>query len=47
MQRRDSATIKRQAVTGGMIPFRDHGIQKVLNGITTIEELLNNTQLDI
>jgi general secretion pathway protein E len=47
MQRRDSATIKRQAVTNGMITFRDHGVSKVMNGITTIEELLNNTQLDI
>jgi general secretion pathway protein E len=47
MQRKDSATIKRQALAAGMIPFRDHGIQKVLAGITTIEELLNNTQLDI
>ncbi len=47
MQRKDSATIKRQALNAGMIPFRDHGIQKILNGITTIEELLNNTQLDI
>lgn len=47
MQRKDSATIKRQAVNAGMITFRDHGIQKVLNGITTMEELLNNTQLDI
>lgn len=47
MQRRDSGTIKKQAVLNGMVPFRDHGIQKVLNGITTIEELLSNTQLDI
>ncbi|MFN8847158.1 MAG: type II secretion system ATPase GspE [Bdellovibrionales bacterium] len=47
MQRKDSSTIKRQAVLNGMIPFREHGIQKVLSGITTIEELLQNTQLDI
>jgi general secretion pathway protein E len=47
MQRKDSATIKRQAIANGMIPFRDHGIQKVLSGITTIEELVSNTQLDI
>lgn len=47
MQRKDSATIKRQAILNGMIPFRDHGIQKVLSGITTIEELVSNTQLDI
>ncbi|MFN8792090.1 MAG: type II secretion system ATPase GspE [Bdellovibrionales bacterium] len=47
MQRRDSGTIKKQAMVQGMIPFRDHGIQKVLSGLTTIEELLSNTQLDI
>ncbi len=47
MQRKDSGTIKKQAIANGMIPFRDHGVQKVLSGITTIEELLSNTQLDI
>lgn len=47
MQRRDSGTIKKQAMIQGMVPFRDHGIQKVLSGLTTIEELLSNTQLDI
>ncbi len=47
MQRKDGNTIKRQAVANGMKTFRDHGIQKVLAGITTIEELVTNTQLDI
>ncbi len=47
MQRKDGNTIKRQAVTNGMKTFRDHGIAKVLAGITTIEELTTNTQLDI
>ncbi len=47
MQKRDGNTIKKQAVANGMKTFRDHGIQKVLSGITTIEELLANTQLDI
>lgn len=47
MQRKDGNTIKRQAVANGMKTFRDHGVQKVLSGITTIEELLSNTQLDI
>lgn len=47
MQRKDGNTIKRQAIANGMKTFRDHGIQKVLSGITTIEELLANTQLDI
>ncbi len=47
MQRKDGNTIRRAAVAGGMKTFRDHGIQKVLNGTTTIEELLSNTQLDL
>ncbi|MEK6774685.1 MAG: type II secretion system ATPase GspE [Bdellovibrionota bacterium] len=47
MQKKDGGTIKKQAIANGMITFRDHGIQKVLAGITTIEELLSNTQLDI
>lgn len=47
MQKRDGNTIKKQAVANGMITFREHGMQKVLAGITTIEELLSNTQLDI
>jgi general secretion pathway protein E len=47
MQRKDGNTIKRVAVANGMKTFREHGIQKVLAGITTIEELTSNTQLDI
>lgn len=47
MQRKDGAAIRRCAIQGGMKTFRDHGVQKVLSGITTIEELLSNTQLDL
>ncbi|MGE0526048.1 MAG: type II secretion system ATPase GspE [Bdellovibrionales bacterium] len=47
MRRADGATIKKEAVKAGMITFREHGIQKVLSGITTVEELLNSTQLDV
>ena len=47
MQRKDGNTIKRQAIANGMKTFRDHGVQKVLSGITTIEELVSNTQMDI
>ena len=47
MQKRDGNTIKKQAVANGMLTFRDHGVQKVMAGITTIEELLSNSQLDI
>jgi general secretion pathway protein E len=47
MQRKDGGTIKKQAIAEGMVTFRDHGIQKVLQGITTIEEVLTNSQIDI
>jgi len=46
MTRKDGNTIRKASVQKGMKTFRDHGIQKVLSGITTIEELLNNTQID-
>jgi general secretion pathway protein E len=47
MQKRDSGAIKKLAIANGMKTFRDHGIQKVLAGTTTIEELLSNTQIDL
>jgi general secretion pathway protein E len=47
MQRKDSGMIKKKAIEQGMKTFRDHGIQKVIQGITTIEELLSNTQEDL
>jgi general secretion pathway protein E len=47
MQRKDSGAIKKKAIEQGMKTFRDHGVQKVLQGITTIEELLSNTQEDL
>jgi general secretion pathway protein E len=46
MQQKDSGTIKKLAEKNGMITFRDHGISKVLKGITSIEEVLTNTQVD-
>lgn len=46
MQRQDGGTIRKQAIRDGMITFREHGVQKVLSGITTIEEVLTNTQID-
>jgi general secretion pathway protein E len=47
MQRKDGATIRKQAIQDGMQTFREHGVQKVLAGLTTIEELFSNTQMDI
>lgn len=47
MQRKDGGAIKKRAIELGMVTFRDHGIEKVLKGITTIEEVLSNTQIDL
>lgn len=46
MQRQDAGTIKKAAIAAGMEPMREHGIQKILAGVTTIEEVLSNTQID-
>lgn len=47
MQKKDGASIRTLAIKKGMRTFRDHGIQKVLAGSVSIEELLSNTQLDL
>lgn len=47
MQRKDAGTVKKQAIANGMTTFREHGLQKVMAGITSIEELLGNTQIDV
>ncbi len=46
LQNKDSGTIKRAAQAQGMKTFREDGVKKVLQGITTIEELLSTTQED-
>lgn len=46
MQRKDGGAIKRRAIADGMITVREHGIQKVLAGGTSIQEVLTNTQVD-
>jgi general secretion pathway protein E len=46
MKRQDSGAIKKAALKAGMKTMRDHGVQKVLAGVTTIEEVISNTQLD-
>ena len=40
----DSNAIKRKAVEKGMVSLRQDGAQKVLDGITTIEEVFRVTQ---
>ncbi|MBX3018033.1 MAG: type II secretion system ATPase GspE [Bdellovibrionaceae bacterium] len=47
MQRKDGASIRKVSIAKGMKTFRDHGIQKVLTGTVSIEELMTNTQLDL
>jgi general secretion pathway protein E len=41
----DSFRIKEQAVTEGMVTLRSDGVDKVLGGITTIEEVIRVTQI--
>ena len=43
----DGSAIKKKAVDLGMVPFRDHGLLKACQGITTVEEVLSNSQLDL
>lgn len=40
----DSATIKAEGVKRGMMTLRDDAVRKVLDGVTTIEEVLRVTQ---
>lgn len=42
----DSATMKKVAAECGMKNLRDHGVEKVLQGVTTLEEVLRVTQED-
>ena len=47
MQKQDSGTIRKKAIEDGMPTFREHGIQKVLEGVTSLEEVIANTQEDL
>ncbi|HEV8716114.1 MAG TPA: type II secretion system ATPase GspE [Candidatus Binatia bacterium] len=44
MQRADAAAIRRAAVESGMPTLRDDGAEKVLAGLTTVEEVVRVTQ---
>lgn len=46
MKREDGGTIRKKAVKEGMQTFRVHGIKKAMQGITSIQEVLSNTQVD-
>ena len=47
LRQADGSAIKKKAIDMGMITFRDHGLYKVCQGLTTVEEVLANTQLDL
>ncbi len=43
VERKTSDVIKKQAVKEGMVTMFEDGVQKVLNGVTTLEEVLKVT----
>lgn len=47
LQSSSGSDIKKKAMELGMRTFREHGFEKAAEGLTTIEEVLSNTQLDI
>ena len=47
LQNSSGSDIKKLAVKQGMQSFRDHGFEMAAQGLTTIEEVLSNTQMDI
>ena len=47
MEGATASQIKREAIRSGMVTLRDDGRQKVLKGLTTTDEVLRVTQLDI
>ena len=46
MQKRDGGELKQCAIREGMITLRQDGWRRVLEGKTTIEEVLRVTQID-
>ena len=47
LQSSSGNAIKKKAIEQGMLTFREHGFEKAAQGLTSIEEVLSNTQLDI
>ncbi|HZL84992.1 MAG TPA: type IV-A pilus assembly ATPase PilB [Candidatus Krumholzibacteria bacterium] len=46
LERASSPEIKRKAMQEGMVTLRQHGISKIQDGITTVEEVLKETARD-
>ena len=47
LRQADGSAIKKKAMELGMLSFRDQGLMKAAAGITTLEEVLSNTQMDL
>ena len=47
MKQADAAAIRRAATARGMTTLREDGADKVVAGITTVEEILRVTQEDL
>ena len=47
MSAEQSHIIKQRAIQKGMVPFREHGFAKAAQGLTSVQEVLSNTQMDI
>jgi type IV pilus assembly protein PilB len=46
LQRASAIEIKRAAIQGGMLTLRKDGLQKLLRGVTSVEEILKETAAD-
>jgi type IV pilus assembly protein PilB len=46
LERASSMEIKRVAMENGMVPLRGHGIMKIREGLTSVEEVLKETTRD-
>ena len=47
MQESDAGTVKRQAVAHGMNTLREDGRTKIREGLTSADEVLRVTQMDL
>jgi type II secretory ATPase GspE/PulE/Tfp pilus assembly ATPase PilB-like protein len=47
LQDKDAASIKKAAIEGGMRSLRAAGLDKALQGITTLEEVMRVTQEEV
>jgi general secretion pathway protein E len=43
----DAGTLKKAAVQAGMISLREDGVSKVLQGLTSVDELMRATHAEV